>query len=98
MIQTYHEDYRDYIHDWFELTYAQYLVMPRSLMEAMPTRWQYDMAKLLEEFDHTFDWRPPTGRYWVQLKDGNGRYVRDDFMEYRHPNYKAIEAARIKKP
>lgn len=70
---------------WFELSYAQYLTVPRSVMEAMPYEWQKKMAGLLFEMDARIDWRPKEGRYWCRLKDGKGRFVHDPFMEYRHP-------------
>lgn len=79
------------IHNWFELSYAQYLTIPRSIMEAMPEEWQLRMTKCLEELDEKFEWRPKEGRYWVQLKDNNGRYVSDPLREYRHPDKKYIQ-------
>lgn len=82
------------IHLWFELTYAQYLTIPRSVLEAMPDEWQEKMAALLDELDDTFDWRPKEGRYWVQLRDGKGRYAEDPLMEYRHPDQEYIESLR----
>lgn len=82
------------IHGWFELTYAQYLTIPRSVMEAMPLEWQERMVKCLEELDGTFDWRPKEGRYWCRLKDGQGRFVDDPLMEYRRPNRSYIESVR----
>lgn len=80
--------------DWFELSYAQYLTIPRSIMQAMPVEWQLRMVQCLEELDETFAWRPEEGRYWVQLKDGRGRYTHDPLMEYRHPDQEYIESIR----
>lgn len=82
------------IHSWFELTYAQYLTVPRSIMEAMPPEWQEKMVALLEELDDTFDWRPEHGRYWCRLRDNKGRMVDDPLMEYRRPDTKYIESIR----
>jgi hypothetical protein len=31
------------IHNWFELTYAQYLTIPRSILQSMPVEWQRRM-------------------------------------------------------
>lgn len=74
------------VHTWFELSYAQYLTIPRSVLQEMPEEWQQRFVDCLEELDDTLDWRPKEGRYWVKLKDGNGRYARDPFMDYRrHP-------------
>jgi hypothetical protein len=72
------------IHDWFELSYAQFLTVPRLVMESMPLEWQRKMADLLTEMDGTFDWRPPEGRYWVKLKGSDGRYTDAPLDDYRH--------------
>lgn len=82
------------VHDWFELSYAQYLTVPRSIMEAMSEEWQHKMTALLNEVDETFNWRPSEGRYWVQLKDDKGRYVKDPLMQYRHPDLDYIQSLR----
>jgi hypothetical protein len=83
------------IHCWFELSYAQYLTVPRSVMEAMPIEWQERMVKCLEELDDTFAWRPSSGRYWVKLKNDKGYYEKDPLMEYRHPDREYIESIEI---
>lgn len=70
------------IQDWFELTYAQYLTIPRSVLQSMSNLWQEKFVSLLEELDETIDWRPNGGRYWVRLKDITGRFVEDGFMDY----------------
>lgn len=72
------------ISHWFELSYAQFLTVPRLVMESMPIEWQKQMAKLLGEMDDTFDWRPKSGKYWVKLKDGNGKYAHAPLNDYRH--------------
>jgi hypothetical protein len=48
----------------------------------MPEEWQARFVACLVELDDAIDWRPKQGRYWVQLKDGRGRYVHDPFMDY----------------
>lgn len=75
-------DRRALIHGWFELSYAQYLTLPRSVLQSMPEPWQVKFVKLLEELDETIDLRPKEGRYWVQLRDDRGRYVEDPLMDY----------------
>lgn len=78
---------------WFELSYAQFLTVPRLVMKSMPTEWQEKMAQLLREMDDTFDWRPD-GQYWVRLRDDHGRFKDPELCDYRHGN---IEHLR-KKP
>jgi hypothetical protein len=72
----------DFIHNWFGLSYAQYLTIPRSVLQSMPDEWQERFVKCLEELDESIEWRPKSGRYWVKLKDENGRYVTDPLMDY----------------
>ena len=83
------------IHIWFELSYAQFLTIPRLVMESMPMDWQHKMAALLEQLDGTFDWRPKKGRYWVKLKDDKGRYCDAPLNDYR---YGSCEHLLIKYP
>ena len=74
------------IHDWFELTYAQYLTIPRSVLQSMPVEWQARFVKCLQELDDAIDWRPKEGRYWVVLA-GEEFYsleqeLPDEFRDY----------------
>ncbi len=70
------------IHIWFELSYAQYLTIPRSVLQSMPLEWQERFVRCLRELDNTIDWRPKSGRYWVQLKNDKGLLVHDSLMDY----------------
>ena len=70
------------IHDWFELTYAQYLPVPRSVMQSMAVSWQREMVDLLGELGETIDWLPKDGCYWVSLRDCKGRYQHDPLGDY----------------
>jgi hypothetical protein len=72
----------DPIHEWFELSYAQYLTVPRSVLQSMSVEWQERFSQCLRELDDMIDWRPAEGRYWVQLKDDRGRFVHDHLMDY----------------
>lgn len=55
------------VHEWFELSYAQYLTIPRSVLQSMATEWQRRFIKCLEELDEAIDWRPEKGTYRVRL-------------------------------
>lgn len=70
------------IHTWFNLSYANYLTIPRSVLQSMPDEWQRRFVKCLEELNETIDWRQ-AGTYWVRLKDENGRFVPDEFLDYQ---------------
>lgn len=73
----------DAIHEWFELTYAEYLTIPRSVLQSMPEEWQSRFVALLEELDEAIDWRPNEGRYRVQLRNRSGRIVTDPLRDYQ---------------
>lgn len=70
------------IHEWFELSYVEYLTIPRSVLQSMPVEWQGRFVRCLNELDDTIDWRPNEGRYWVSLKDSSGRIVADPLRDY----------------
>lgn len=47
------------IHLWFSLTYANYLIVPRSVLQSMPDEWQARFVGLLREMEEAFghlDW------------------------------------------
>ena len=79
---------------WFELSYAQFLTVPRLVMQSMPLEWQRKMAVLLQEMDETFDWRPKEGRYWVRLKDDQGRFMDAPLNEYRRGSCEHLSLKR----
>jgi hypothetical protein len=74
------------INNWFELSYAQFLTVPRLVMQSMPQEWKEKMAALLNEMDDTFDWRPTDGTYWVKVKgeDGRLRNPPGEICDYRN--------------
>jgi hypothetical protein len=57
------------IHEWFELSYAQYLTIPRSALQSMHESWQARFVQCLNELDELIDWRPNRGRYRVVLSE-----------------------------
>lgn len=69
----------DPIHSFFGLTYAHYLVLPRSILQSMPKKWQRDFVKLLEQLDDTGIETPD---YQVNAKDKNGKFIKDPYREY----------------
>lgn len=90
-------DGRGSMHEWFSLSYANYLVLPRSLIQEMPIGWQRRMVKLLEELSQTFDFSMATGglaNFVVQVRGKGGKFVADPLAPYRHPNAPLIAAMR----
>lgn len=83
------KDYRENwdprpIHGWFGLSYASYLVLPRSVLQAMPADWQARLIELLGELNERFEGHLQ-GDYQVQLRDDAGRFVADPLGNYRYP-------------
>ena len=82
---------------WFGLDRATFCVMPRVLMHAMPDEWQGRMADLLNEYQATFDTSKLPACKVMAIGD------KDRFaswpgwlLQYRHPDYSAIEALKEK--
>lgn len=72
------------VHTWFELSYANYLVLPRPLMQSMPDEWQHRMVTCLEELHDAFAHVPQAEGYEViagevltlmDLSDGQLRHL-----------------------
>lgn len=42
------------IHTHFSFSYANYLVLPRTLLQSMPSEWQHQFVDLLEQMDTAF--------------------------------------------
>lgn len=81
-LNRYHESP---IHYWFGLTYSNYLVLPRSLMEGMPHEWQEKMVALLDDMRQIYDDEKIEDSYTVHLRDKKGRFKSDPLANYRHP-------------
>jgi len=79
------DDFSQPVHDWFGLTYSSYLVIPRTLLCGMPTQWQKEMVRLLDEMRETYDSSQIEDRYTVKLRDDDGRFKKDSLANYRHP-------------
>lgn len=73
------------MHAWFGLTRSNYLVLPRSILEAMPLDWQNRMVALLDEARELLDTDKIRDNYSVQLRGDGGRFISDPFANYRHP-------------
>ncbi|MFD7922465.1 hypothetical protein ACFV3R_24975 [Streptomyces sp. NPDC059740] len=53
------------IHTWFGLSYSNYAVLPRTLLQSMPTDWQQRMVACLNELDDAFQHIPQAEAYEV---------------------------------
>ncbi len=72
------------MHGWFSLTYASYLVVPRSIIQEMPCEWQQRLVDLLDEMNEKYGGHLVDKRYAVQDRDERGRFQSDELASYRH--------------
>lgn len=79
---------KDYIHNWFGLSYANYLVLPRSILQSMSDEWQKKMTDLLYELEDKISDEGLTliPDYSVNAKDSNGKYIKDPYRYYWRDN------------
>lgn len=61
----YELDQRD-IHTYFGLSYSNYLVLHRTLLQSMPTDWQHRFVALLDELTRAFEHVDQPEYYRVQ--------------------------------
>jgi hypothetical protein len=75
------------VHNWFGLTYANYLVVPRVLLQSAPEEWQRKFVRLMHDLEMLFP-DHQGHEYWVRRKergqDGRLRFVHDPLAFYRH--------------
>ncbi len=79
----------------FGLSYASFLVLPRSLMQEMPDGWQDRCVDLVKEFDSEYP-NQPDGEIFISWKEG-GKFAKlpESLGNYRRPDRKAIEKMRV---
>ena len=71
------------IHTWFNLTYANYLVLPRTLLQSLPEEMQYRLTEVLDEIADLAEANcVPSPRYRVQAVDKRGRFMVDPVPHY----------------
>jgi hypothetical protein len=81
----------DPVHQWFGLTYASYLVLPRSALQQIDPKLQRKLVEALTEITDRYDWPNSNADYQVTMRDDKGRYQRDLLSNYRHPEFKIVE-------
>ena len=71
------------IHGYFGLSYANYLVMPRVVLQSMPDEWQEKFVVLLNQIPEIVgtEFEPADG-YTVLALDEKGRVVKDPYSNY----------------
>lgn len=76
------------IHEYFELSYASYLVLPRSILQSMPKKWQRKTVTLLRELESEcrvqgIEWPVGGESIAVNLRGRDGKFKRDFYCSYR---------------
>jgi len=71
------------IHNYFGLSYANYLVLPRSVLQSMPEDWQERFVCLLGQIPEVIaeDFEPEGG-YDVRAKDSSFEFIADPYSNY----------------
>lgn len=86
----------DKLHGWFGLSYASFLVLPRSFMNEMPDEWQGKMAELLEEYDRTFGCVDEIDSVFVNARKWNRiTKIPEWITNYRRPNREKINSVKF---
>ena len=89
-------NYKEKIHEWFELSYANYLVLPRSILQSAPDKWQIKFVKLLNELEDMGFNCPEEGKtYAVFIRnDKTGKFTKDFYQDYERGRRKIIPKNR----
>lgn len=72
------------IHDYFCLTYSNFIVLHRSILQSMPVKWQQRMVRLLNQADSAVDKAgvETAPSYSLQARDDRGRFIADPVPHY----------------
>jgi hypothetical protein len=76
---------QDAIHNWFELSYASYLVIPRSILQSADPEWQRNFVFLLRKLGQKYKCpEDDNTTYSVNLRDDDtGRFIKDPLCDYQ---------------
>lgn len=80
-----HSEDSEPIHAWFELSYSNYLCLPRSVLQSMPGEWQRRFVACLEEMDAmttAAGLEDLPASYKVIAQDIDGKFARDPYAAY----------------
>jgi hypothetical protein len=85
----------DPIHEFFGLTYANYLVLPRAILQSLPLPTQRKLVQVLEEIRALYgdDFQPPA--YRVLCLDERGKFITDPCPHY-NKGRERIEPTQVK--
>ncbi len=69
-------------HEWFSLSYSNYLVLPRTILQSLPEGLQQRMVDCLNDAHDLLHDKHLYLNYTVQMRDKKGRFIRDDLADY----------------
>lgn len=75
--------------DYFELSYAAYLILPRVFLCDMPEDWQERFCQLMYELETKFGDNKEIDSYTVLARKGS-RFVKDPLRNYKHVDASAF--------
>lgn len=84
----------DDLWNYFGMSRASFLTLPRVLMHEMPDEWQRKMAALLEEYDEAFDFGGMVDDFGTTVRAVKGNKLAampDWVINYRRPQRDEID-------
>jgi len=82
--ETCHEREVEKIHEFFGLSYANYLVIPRSVLQSTSPFIQDEIVSVLGKIKNNVgDWEAGRGHYSVRYRDTNNKFAKDDLKDYQ---------------
>jgi hypothetical protein len=71
----------DPVHHWFELSYANYVALPRTVLQSMPDELQQQFVDFMDKLDEFCDWRRD-GQF-ITYRDQDGKFITDELNDYQ---------------
>ena len=70
------------VHYWFGLSYAAYLVIPRTVLQSLSPEVQERFVALMDDIQKEIDYDDPPGGYRVLALDRRSKFTRDPLADY----------------
>ena len=70
------------VHLWFGLSYANYMTLPRSLLQSMPYEWQEKFIDMVNELEDAYAHLKYPMRYMVTARNEHGMFIKDPVPHY----------------
>lgn len=70
------------VHTMFSLSYANYLVLHRTLLQSMPEEWQHRFVAMVQDLERAYAHIDHPPGYTVHVRGEDGRFARDPIPHY----------------